>query len=368
MRHIRQIIFIGVMIFGAIENLHAERSLRVGLALPLSGVGAPWGEAYKNGLMLGLDQARDKIELKIEDHQYDNKSTLFAARKLAQVDDVDLLCIWGYAPSDVVAPIVPSLKIPVLLGSLNPVGKQQPAIFNLALPLEKSLSPLLHYLGTRNDLQLAIVAAQIGSQEQSAHFIEANLLPDRIDRLEVVLAEQMDFRSIITKFKSSNVSLVGLFLTPAQIKVFVEQMRNLHYTPNLFGGDTLNDSSIYPLFSDTEEGPVFVDAFSDPEFSKNYTRKFKSSSHVVEAARGKLLASLLIHISQNIDSSYTPEAITKALQSFPKGDGPAGSYRVVFDEEFGWYLLVEPVLYHISSGEIRRFESGSGNDTINLVG
>ncbi len=275
-------------------------------------------------------------------------------RKLAQIDRVNLLVVWGYAPSDAVAPIVPALNLPVLLGSLSPVGIHRPEILNLAAPLHASLDPLIRYLQLRQPLKTALVAAQVGSMQQWAQTL-SQALPALTDtKVDIVLPEQMDFRSLITRLKSAGVRSVGLFLTPPQIKIFIAQARTIKFAPAYFGMDTFNDSEIHALFATEAQGPIFADADIDPEYGAYYTKKFGPSEHIVEAARGDLLAQMLLHIANSSGPTFSKDAITQALHTFPSGKGPAGVYKLVEDSRFGSYLWAESVLYGVSSGKVER--------------
>ena len=327
--------------------VHADSQLRVGIALPLTGVGAPYGEAFRNGILLGLEGHSSEIELAFEDHQYDSKSAIAAARKLATVDSVDLIFVWGYGPSDTVAPIVASLKVPVILASLNPVSQKGGATLNFSGPLRDIVTPLAAYLKQNPDDSVAIVAAPIGSLEQSAKLLQAELPSSILKKYETVLPDLLDFKSVITRLKIEPPSTVGLFLTPPQIKVFIEQARAQKFSPRYIGIDTFNDSSIRELFIQESDGPVFVDAFSDPVFVKTYEKHFGGSSHVVEAARGQLLAQLLLHVSKGFKRSTD---IPVAIDSFPPGQGPAGAFSIVNSDDFGRYLATRQVLYRISKG------------------
>ncbi len=71
----------------------ADSPLRVGVALPLTGVGAPYGEAFRNGMLRGLEGQESGIELIFEDHHYDSKSAIAGVRKFATVDAVDLIFV-----------------------------------------------------------------------------------------------------------------------------------------------------------------------------------------------------------------------------------------------------------------------------------
>jgi ABC-type branched-subunit amino acid transport system substrate-binding protein len=122
-------------------------------------------------------------------------------------------------------------------------------------------------------------------------------------------------------YRIDKVASIGLFLAPSQIKAFIEQARAQRYTPHYFGIDTFNDSSISELFLEDAEGPVIVDAFSDPDFVDTYQKRFGETSRIVEAARGHLLAQLLIHISTAVGESSGAEKIAKAIDSFPPAQG-----------------------------------------------
>lgn len=334
----------------------SDPSLRVGITLPLTGLGAPYGEAFRNGLFLRLKGHETEVEIALEDHQYDGKSALAAVRKFASVDNKDLIFVWGYGPSDTVAPIVATVSSPVILASLNPISKKGGAILNFSGPLEDVVEPLREYILRKPYGDISLIAASIGSLEQSANALRQRLPNDNKTPVETVNPDLSDFQSLITRLKSAQIRSVGLFLTPPQITTFIKQARNQRFTPRFFGVDTFNDAGIRELFSAESDGPVFTDAYLDSRFKEEYEARFGSSSHIVEAARGRLLGDLLLHIRATAKQPFRREGISQAIDLFKPGIGPAGKYQIEHSLDFGRYLSTKQVLYRIVKGKTESIE------------
>jgi ABC-type branched-subunit amino acid transport system substrate-binding protein len=344
----------------------ADDLLHLGMALPLTGAVAEYAEAYRHGVELGLSDhptAKQRLRIVFEDHQYDAKQSLSAVRKLNMDPDIRLIFVWGFTPSDAVAPIAPGIQKPLLLASINPVSKDRPNILNVESSLETLVTPLKEYLQHRSYKPIAIIAAQLGALVQCSEILKAALPPETILSSDIVSADVVDFRSIIARLKGKNIEGVALLVGPDQARIFVQQSRELGFEPDYFGGNTLNAEPFLRLFGQTEQTPVFFDSYLDPAFRSRYLETFKRDSHITEAARGYLLVTLLQHVLR-VAKSFTAADLMQTLKTLPAGTGPAGHYRITEDADFGLHVALQPALYRIKHGNVELFQkesNASGN-------
>ncbi len=331
-----------------------KSKLRVGVVLPLTGVGAEYALAYRNGMKLAFEDdptIDSRVAIVTEDHQYDAKQTLSAVRKLDGADNIDLMYVWGFTPSDVIAPVSSSIKVPLLIASINPVALGQKNIVNIESSLSRLMTPLVTYVSQKQYPRVAFVAAQLGALAQGAELVKAKLPQSSVVSTDILELDTKDFRSIITRLRGKDVKAVGLFLAPEQMRLFIEQARGLRYQPDYFGGNTFNEPNVARLFDKVDNGPVFVDSFLESAFALRYEQTFKSSAHVAEAARGYFLIGLLDHVAKSA-RTHEPESILTSIRSYPAGKGPAGDYHIVDDPSFGCHVAFEPVLNYIRQGKV----------------
>ncbi len=334
----------------------AEPKLKVGIALPLTGLAASWGTAYKEGIQLALSdqpQSAELLNVIYEDHMYDNKQSLSAVRKLVNIDQVDLLAVWGFTPSDAIAPIAKELKVPVLLSSVNPVSHNRPNVINLTGPLNLLLHPLIEHVASSGYQKIALISTPVGVLEQGAQDMETELQKHKVHITKYSLPpDTTDFKSLIAKLKAAQQEALGLFLLPNQVKSFIEQARDLQFFPKFFGGNTFNDRLVIDLFKQDPNGPVFVDWFTEPEFQKRISNLPAAESHNVEVAQGYFLGSLLLKMAARSGSASAGAQILDELKSTSEGTSPAGSYRISNATDFGWHVIFPARLYQLSNGKL----------------
>lgn len=326
-----------------------KQTLQLGIALPLTGVAADYGVAYRNGFELGLadnPKLKDRLDIHMEDHRFDSKVALSTVRKFDSINKVNLIYVWGFTPSDVVAPIASSLHSPLLLASINPVSKGQKSILNIESSLENLAAPLSDHLRKTPYKRVAIVATQLGALVQSGEILKSAIPAEHLVSNDIFLPEVTDFSSLIARLKNKEVDTVILLLSPEQGEMFVKQGREIGYEPMYLGGNTFNSASFIKLFKDSSKHPLYVDSFLDPEFQSRYESKFKNSSHVTEAARGYFLTILLNHIVKE-SKTFKAEAIMDVIRTMPPGTSPAGKYKIVDDATFGLHVNFESSLYEI---------------------
>ncbi len=335
--------------FFSAQSVFADGEFNVGVALPLTGLAADYGVAYKKGIEMALADSADaatKVKVVYEDHQYDNKMALSAVRKLVSADKVNAVAVWGWNPSEAIAPISEELGLPLLLSSLNPIGRERPMVFNLTGPINTLMEPLAKHVIERGYKSIAYITTSVGALTQSAAEME-ELLKHKVKTIsnQSVPPDSFDFKSIIAKYKSNPPDVIGLFILPAQIKAFVEQSRALKFKAPLIGENTFNDQMVSQLYVDSSESaPVFVDWYAAPDFLKRLRADNFPASHDVEAAQGYFLGQLLLKLRSEISEPFAPSAVMSALRKLPPGNSPAGTYQVKHSHDFGLHLEFPAVL------------------------
>ncbi|HMN13262.1 MAG TPA: ABC transporter substrate-binding protein, partial [Bellilinea sp.] len=102
---------------------NAKKPIKVGLCLPLTGVLASLGESYELGIALAMDQLKNEIAgHPIEIYKADNKANatdaVSAVRKLAEVDQVDVIIGCGSSSATLPAiPIIKEVQVPTIEAS-----------------------------------------------------------------------------------------------------------------------------------------------------------------------------------------------------------------------------------------------------------
>jgi ABC-type branched-subunit amino acid transport system substrate-binding protein len=120
-------------------NVAYAEPIKVGMTLPLTGKLGGYGAAFRNGVALFQEedvQSQKQVTFIFDDSQYDGTKVASAVRKLAAVDKVDLLYVWGVTPSQVAAPIAQQSGVPLLAMTTDPVSKGRPGVASLQLTLE----------------------------------------------------------------------------------------------------------------------------------------------------------------------------------------------------------------------------------------
>ena len=106
----KSLLAILVLLHGLLCFINAAYAepIKVGMTLQLTGKLGGYGAAFRNGVELFQEEdaeSQKQVTFIFDDSQYDGTKIASAVRKLASVDKVDLLYVWGVTPSQVAAPI-----------------------------------------------------------------------------------------------------------------------------------------------------------------------------------------------------------------------------------------------------------------------
>lgn len=109
------LIVFGISYFGKNSDQTANKEpIKIGVILPLTGDAAFIGEAARNAAILAKEsfgKTRKNYELVFEDDQGDSKKTIFAFRKLVDVDKIRAVGTGFAGPGNAVAPLAEKEQI-----------------------------------------------------------------------------------------------------------------------------------------------------------------------------------------------------------------------------------------------------------------
>jgi len=328
---------VGIMTIGA--PLSAEE-VRVGVILPLSGEGAPIGEACKNGVTLALQDLpadeRDRLKILYEDDQLLAKNTVAAYNKIQATTGMDVTITVSSGTSKAISPLADESATPLIAVASDPsvvAGREQ--VFNLWVTPENEVTLLLQRLKQLGLKRIAVVSAL---QDGVAAIIQS-FHAQRGSELQVVMEErfaidQRDFRPFITKLKhqdSVDVIFVELFF--GQTGIFARQLREAGINLPLVNIESFEDVNDVKLSNGSLVGQWYIQA-DEPsgEFLTRYQEAFPDSSHYTAANCHDAIGLITAALKQSNDPPS--KAITHFLHTVKDFHGALGTFSATDDNRF----------------------------------
>ncbi|OHA20522.1 MAG: hypothetical protein A2849_00830 [Candidatus Taylorbacteria bacterium RIFCSPHIGHO2_01_FULL_51_15] len=274
----------GLIIYGKKGGEEKEASkepIKVGVMLPLTGDGAPYGEPARNVYLLATEEINtaggvsgQPLELIIEDSKCNGKDATSAAQKLINIDKVQII-LGGFCSSESIAatPVAAAAKVALFSpGSSSPDLTGISPYFFRNYPSDASQGKVLAeaavakgwkkvaFLQEQTDYALGVFKAF------SARFTE---LGGTIIKEEVP-SNTIDFRSVLSKLKTANAD--AFFLDPQTLPVaerVFKQMQDLKWKPVLMFNDVVGGApETLATYKDLMEGALTAEFTADPNNPK----------------------------------------------------------------------------------------------------
>jgi branched-chain amino acid transport system substrate-binding protein len=286
---IRQVILgVAFCSLGVYAATAEHRMVRVGVSAPLSGEGAEYGAAVRNGIELAREERPEVfagITLAYEDNRYDAATAVTAFNKLATVDRADVIFSWGEPPLHATAAIAERLGVPLCAMSLDPipaVGKQFVTL--TANPTEQYASLTMAHLRSRGVKRIGIVVTEDPFFNAMLQSIKEHLLSgESVDVIESVRPGDQDFKAAIMKARRAQFDAIGVYLWAGQVSTFLRQAGTASLTPKYFGTDVFESRSEIALAGDGIEGAVYPNIRVPQEFLAKYQKKYGNDAQIAYA-------------------------------------------------------------------------------------
>ena len=316
---------------------------RVGISLPLTGIVARMGEATRRGFE--LYQAKhpgelEKVEVIFDDHRYDGKQTLSSFHHLVQLKKVDFIVSWGNTPSEIVAPIAETQRVPSLLLTHQVVARDRKYVVAMGNRLAEAVEVLADFFRKGNFKRPASVSVNLGNALEAIQLLKKKLNGNLIDIS--IEPEITSFQPLILRMKQDSVDGLLLFALAEQAMTFGRQAATLQFSPEIIGGDIFADqdflSKAKPLFGNLK----FVYGHVRPWFIEDYSQKYGDISYFFEAAMGYTLAAL---IYERIPQVPRPRTWTEVISGADLGGLPLVGLRFVQTKDDGARLQCDSIVY-----------------------
>lgn len=321
---------------------------KVGLTLPLSGNLSAYGEAFRNGVDLFKEEKPDastNVTFLLEDSQYDGAKVASSVRKLADVDKVDLLYVWGITPSQVAAPIAQQAGVPLLAMTTDPVSKGRSWVASLQLPLETLQSAILQFIFDRKFKTTGVIVADFGGATRLVDLLRPAL--PGLAYTETVPTDSLDFRTLVARIRQKPVDAIIFMVLPEQTLPLARQLATQKVHAQVIGGDMLADDSLRNELATIMGDVSYVYGEVDEDFESRYRTRFGNTSHLYEAAAGYSAGVLIEQMTNRLNSASRTEFIPSLVGS--RHQTPIG--KIVFEssEELGVHALLSAKVYSTSN-------------------
>jgi branched-chain amino acid transport system substrate-binding protein len=269
---------LAILSFACTRNEKSE--INVGVILPLTGPGAPYGQAEREGMELAVNEINNgekidrKIHLVIEDSKTEPSFGVSAINKLIYTDKTNI--VLGDIASSVtlaIAPIAEKNKVLLITpGASNPkITEAGDYIFRF-YPSDDYQGKILAEWAINNDIKkVGILYINndfgVGLKDKFKKEIESK--GGKVVTEENYDQGEKDFRTHLSKIKGTKID--GLFIIAAgeENANILIQAKEMRVRYRFFAPDAFKDENIIKIAGSTAEGVVC----SAPRFNLNEKRK-----------------------------------------------------------------------------------------------
>jgi len=270
--------------------------LSIGGIFDLSGGGAIWGVDERNAFLLAVKdfESRNpgiKVEALVEDSQFSSKHTVTALQKLISVSKVNYVVGATWETTVPMMPICESRKVVCISPSYH--GKEyykHPGRYSFTAWFDDRgySATIADEINRRGLKDVAVFAAITPYYDSLVDNLEQQLHAKPV-RVERMVLEERDFRSMIVKMPKAVGGIVMLLDNAGQIQAFLKQWAELRPDrPPVFSDDLIvfldppDDIKRYG-FEFRYSYPVFDEA-AMAEFVSRYEQEFKAKPQASSAS------------------------------------------------------------------------------------
>lgn len=316
---------------------------KIGVIAPLTGKAADYGTSIKNSITLAqLNQPQlfTNLEFIFEDPGYDVKEAVRSFKKLSNIDQVDLVYIWGAPFCLALSPLAEDMKIPLIAQCVDPIiGKNRKYVIRFMNHSDQYVLHLLSYLRAKGYKKFAAVLTDNGYLDEMYRAFQRNLQSGEeltlIDRFQL---PDLDFRTTILKLRAGNYDALGVFLGPEQIAQFYKQALEQKITLPTFGTNFFESLSEIKASQGSMQKALYTFNIASDKYFERYTSKFNNSSQLGFGALAYEFATLVGELF-NSKKSISGEDIILSFSNIKNHLGlAAGNYSFVENSEVGNYF------------------------------
>ena len=278
-----------------------KQVVKIGVIYPMSGNYAHFGDAMKTALKMFEDEEQTKnsaFEYKfyLEDNAFSTSKSAIAAKKLIDIDKVDVIITLGSDVGSVVSPIAQASKVIHLSMATELNVAKGEYNFTVSTPPNKNAGKMVEELEKLNLDKVAFVIQNTAMMQSVAEHIRQagregniNIISDN-----AINSGEKDFKILIYKILNDEPNAMIVQLQPPELQIFVKQLREVNKDILI----TAVESFSYPEDKTLFEGTWFSGAVVP---TKQYSNKFKEITGLDTTNYSELFYAIL----EIIRSAYT---------------------------------------------------------------
>lgn len=313
-------------------------SFKIGAILPLTGPVASAGESAKQGIEKAVsDLNRDgktNIEVVYEDGQYDSKASIAAYNKLKNTDKVNAVVVFGTPSAMPLIPLVNADHMPLMSLTLAPAyttpddfafrmiaSAVDTAKFGSDILIDKLGKKRIAVMYLTNDYGIGALKS----------------FKDFVGKRATIAAEEgaatgvTDYRTQISKIKSSNPDGIYLAMAYKEAGLFVKQAKELGLKVPFVGDQPTDSPDFITNAGVAAEGTIVISPTtkSANSFTDEFTKTYNIAPSYLSVKMYDSIKVLQSVSDQCKDSKYSGDCIKKALDDIK--DFPGLSFLINYD-------------------------------------
>ena len=339
-------------------NCRADATVhRLGVSLALSGPNAEYGSAVQNGIQFALDENPDikqRLLPIFEDDRYDPKTTVSNLQKLADIDGIEMLLVWGNESALAAAPVAEGRKLPTVVVAQHPKsGAGFKYVFRFINPAEDYSKSMLNYLRTQGTKHFLAIKTEISFfnilLDEFQNGLQAN---ESLSVYESFAVGDSDFRTTIAKLKQQTFDMLGVYLNPPQSIQFFRQAVELGFHPQVFGSTPFESKAVIKEAGGYIDGSVYSQLGVDESFRERYIKRFGDDIQIAYAANAYDFVSVADKALRDLPSHPAAEKVLDALAKSADASGMCGPHRYRVSEKSGKFFEFDIVVKKIEGSKI----------------
>ncbi len=350
----------------AANVLGARPEITVGAAVPLTGLYADEGRAYRQGLLVWQDEVNAgpgllgrRVALRLLDDRSDSFAAADLYRRLIGAEGAQLL-VGPYGSAAVIGAAAVAERARRVM--IDATGATHSAhrhayryVFQLATPYARYGLGLLPVLRAQKLTSLLVVAARDpASREAAARLREAARAAGvATGEIASVNSGESDFAPHVARARAEGAQAWVAFCAVREAAGMVKTFKRLNYTPALFFASAASQPEFVRLLGRDAEGALGLAPYAvsyagggNPDFVRRYRARWVTPP-VLAAAQG-YAAGKLLEAAVRRAGSLDPERLRAALAAL-EIETPLGRYKV--DPASGAQIGQTAALTQIQAGE-----------------
>lgn len=269
------VVVIIVVIIASHKNPNVNKTVKIGVILPLTGDLAFLGEPAKQAAQFAIEDMVSSSSLKyqliFEDDQFNGQRAATAANKLVSIDKVNALITFGSSGGNVVNPIATKNKVIHFGIASDPKVSDGKYNFNHWTPPKEEVRVMVKQLDERGIKSVGIIVDNQAGMLAVAEELKKQLQDTKVAIVadETFNIGEKDFRALIAKVQPKNPQIYILICFSPELEILARQMKDGGIKTSMTSIESFDQTTEPKLFngywyvSASDPGVGFIESFKN---------------------------------------------------------------------------------------------------------